>query len=68
MDWSWVLVFVGMWACHALGYRKGYDDGFNMGVVDTLDTLVDKRFLTDNDIDLLDRGETALSRTRSIDE
>lgn len=62
MDWTWALVVLGLCACHALGYRKGYDEGFNMGVMDTLDTLVDKRFITDDDIELLNKGQSALSR------
>lgn len=70
MDGFTVLLIVGalLYVVYTVAYRTGHEDGFNTGVCDTLDVLVHRKFITDDDIDLLNRGETALSRKRSTDE
>lgn len=70
MDGFTVLLIVGacLYVVYTVAYRTGHEDGFNTGVCDTLDILVHKKFITDDDIELLNKGETALSRTRSTDE
>ena len=69
MDGFTVLLIVGglLYVVYTVAYKTGHEDGFNTGVCDTLDILVHKKFITDDDIDLLNKGETALSRTRSND-